>query len=94
MLSSPVARHEGLDSERSQALVRAWIDTHDPETLPWSWEETVALEGLLAHSRASGDPAAVHFARAWVEAAVSARAFRPVRILRKDVARENGAPEV
>ncbi|MDE3749471.1 hypothetical protein [Methylobacterium radiotolerans] len=42
---------------------------------------------------AFADHPAAAAARAWVEAAVSARAFRPVRILRKDVAREDGAPE-
>jgi len=56
------------DLEVARALAHTYMRTHPPATLPWSWEEAVAMEGLLAYARASGDAAPVDHARAWVDA--------------------------
>jgi rhamnogalacturonyl hydrolase YesR len=67
-LKAGQAPEELSDLELAGALARTWIRTHPVEDLPWSWEEAVALEGLLAYGQASGDLEPERFARAWAEA--------------------------
>ena len=56
------------DMKLARSLSYAWMGSHPPETLVWSWEETVAVVGLLAYAQASGDPAPIAYARQWVQA--------------------------
>jgi rhamnogalacturonyl hydrolase YesR len=58
------------DLEVATAIARTWMATHPPEALRWSWEEAVALEGLLAYGRAAGDPEPARYAAAWVRSHV------------------------
>ncbi len=66
------------DLEVAQAVAHTWMRTHPVEELRWSWEEAVALEGLLAYGAASGDPAPREYARAWVAAQAEAGADEPL----------------
>ncbi|MGE0711259.1 MAG: glycoside hydrolase family 88 protein [Planctomycetota bacterium] len=59
------------DLELADALAATWLDTHEPARLRWSWEEAVALEGILAHGRARGGEArarAEAFVATWADA--------------------------
>lgn len=56
------------DIEVARALARGFMRAHPPERLRWSWEETVAVEGLLAYARAASDPEPIDYARRWVAA--------------------------
>ncbi len=66
------------DLEVAEALAHTWMRTHPAARLRWSWEEAVALEGLLAYGRASGDPAPAAYAREWVEAHGAAALSEPL----------------
>lgn len=54
-------------SELIRELAKTWLDTHDPARLRWSWEEAVALEGLVATRRIHNDPRLLPFVRDWLE---------------------------
>jgi rhamnogalacturonyl hydrolase YesR len=56
------------DLEVARALALTYMRKHPPARLPWSWEEAVAVEGLLAYGRSSGDAMPLDYARAWVDA--------------------------
>ncbi len=56
------------DLEVARAIAATYMRTHPPERLRWSWEEAVAVEGLLAVGRAAGDPEPERYVQAWIEA--------------------------
>lgn len=54
------------DLELAGAIARTWLRTHPPEELRFSWEEAVALEGVLAWGERAAEPRAAAYARAWL----------------------------
>jgi len=56
------------DQDLARAIAHTFMREHPPERLRWSWEEAVAVEGLLACGRRANDPAPLAYARAWVDA--------------------------
>jgi unsaturated rhamnogalacturonyl hydrolase len=56
------------DLEIATALARTFVRTHPPARLRWSWEEAVAVDGLLAEARRTGDSGPREYARAWIDA--------------------------
>jgi rhamnogalacturonyl hydrolase YesR len=56
------------DLELARAIAADFMRAHPPERLRWSWEEAVAVMGLLTYGGAARDPAPLDFARAWVDA--------------------------
>lgn len=55
------------DSLLARAVAHTFMEVHPPAQLRWSWEEAVAVAGLQAYGRASGDSLAFAYTRAWID---------------------------
>jgi hypothetical protein len=58
----------GPQPDLARAIAHSWMRAHPPDGLRWSWEEAVAVEGLLAYAGRSGDEAPYDYGRKWIDA--------------------------
>ncbi len=56
------------DRELARAIAHTFMEVHPQAQLRWSWEEAVAVTGLQAYGRATGDSLAFSYTRAWIDA--------------------------